>query len=249
MSAVGFFDAFVNANAYRETPDDRALIAKVAEVSRSIVPGAQVRWAGSQRKRTDIVGSDLDMCLDSSTPVTEAQRRDLRKALEGTLSRAARVQSHVIRLPANGTHVKVDIAFANAAFGSRPPPDTTTFHNNPSRQCAARAIKLWTRRANLPPVPGWVVEALVIHLDAPAGAANSLDLFLRVVRWLDASASVRAFESILRPVASPRWNPEWSRTMPGRIEALRNHARALLTRKDGPDQWRNVGDAERWLRG
>lgn len=249
MSAVGFFDAFVNANAYRETADDRALVAKVGQVAQSIVANAQVRWAGSQRKSTAITTSDLDLCLESSTPVTEAQRRDLRTALERALARPARVQSHVIRLPANGPRVKVDIAFANAAFGSRPLPDTATFHNRPSRQCAARAIKLWTRGGNLPPLPGWVVEALVVHLDAPVGAANSLDLFLRVVAWLDRSASPQAFEGILRPVAFPRWNPAWSATLPGRVEALRNHARAIQRRSGGPSGWRSTSDVEHWLRG
>lgn len=249
MSAVGFFSAFVNANAHRETPEERALMARVGEVSRSVVAGAQVRWAGSQRKRTDIVGSDLDLCLESPRPVTEAQRRDLRTALERSLSRPARVQSHVVRLPATGHQVKVDIAFANAAFGSRPLPDTDAFHNQPHRQCAVRAIKLWTRKGNLPPVPGWVVEELVVHLDTPSKGLNSLDLVLRVVQWLDTRASASAFESILRPVAQPRWNPDWSRAMPGRIEALRNHARALLARNDGPSQWRSVDDVERWLRG
>jgi len=247
--AAGFFEALVNQHAYRETADDRRLVAKVTELVRAVVPGSQVRWAGSQRKGTAVAASDLDLCVESTTPITEAQRRELRAVFERDLRRPARVQSHVVRLPGHQGQPKVDIAFANAAFGSRPLPDVSAFHNQRGRQVAARALKLWASASKLPRLPGWVIEALVVHLDANPGAHAPLDLFLRILAWLDERATVAVLEGVLRPAAFPRWNEAWSAALPGRLEALRNSARAQRRRANGPDSWVSTADAERWLRG
>lgn len=247
--AAGFFEEFVNRNAYQETANDRRLIDSVTATARGVVPGCQVRWAGSQRKGTAIATSDLDLCVETARPITESERRDLRAALEAKLLRPARVLSHAIRLPPHQNAPKVDVAFANAAFGSRPLPDTTTFHNRKGRQGAARALKLWTRAGGLPYLPGWVIEALVVHLDANAGAHTPFELFVRVIEWLDERATPAAIEGVLRPAAHPRWNPAWSPTLPGRLEALRNQARALRRRLKDAAQWRNADDVGRCLRG
>jgi hypothetical protein len=235
--ANGYFEAFINANAYRVGAGDKALMRAVTEASRAVVPGCQLRWAGSQRKGTAIAGSDLDLCLESGIPVTEGQRRELRAQLRGALGRPAQVLSHVVRLPATAGEVKVDIAFANAAFGSRPLPDTTPFHDQRARQAAARALKLWTRSESLPYLRGWVVEALVVHL------------FSRIIAWFDERATPTAIEGVLRPAAFPSWNPEWSARLPGRLEALRNNARALRRRAPSPESWSSMEDAGRWLCG
>jgi len=245
--ANGYFVAFVNERAYRKTPADGALIAQVTDVARTVVQSAQVRWAGSQRKGTDVASSDLDLCVESVQPVTEAHRRALRAALEQQLGRPALVLSHAIRLPPKGDRPRVDIAFANAAFGSRPLPDVTTFHQQPGRQAAARALKLWGRATGLPSLPGWVVEAIVVHLDANPGSLLPLDLFLRVVEWLDKRANPAALEGILRPVAAPRWNPAWSEKLPGRLTALSSHAKALRRRPNRPETWSRAADVELWL--
>lgn len=247
--AAGYFEALVNQLAYREAPDDRRLIAQVTDAVRVVAPGSQVRWAGSQRKGTAVAASDLDLCVESTTPITEAQRRELRAVLERDLRRPARVQSHVIRLPGHEGRPKVDIAFANAAFGSRPLPDVSAFHNHRSRQVAARALKVWAAASKLPRLPGWVIEAVVTHLDAKPGAHDPLDLFLRILAWLDERATVGALEGVLRPAAFPRWNDAWSAALPGRLEALRNRARAQRRRSGGPESWTSTADAERWLRG
>ena len=244
--ANGFFEAFVNSRAYRASPEDRRLVDQLTRTARTVIPRSQVRWAGSQRKGTAIVGSDLDLCVESTDPVSERLRRDLRAALERALARPALVLSHAIRLPSHGPLVKVDIAFANAAFGSRPLPDTVPFHDRRARQAAARAIKLWSRSSPLPHLPGWVVEALVVHLDASTDMAP-LDLFLRVVTWLDEKATHEAVEGVLRPAAFPCWNPAWSRRLPGRLQATRNQARALRSRRPAPEEWRSTEDVGRWL--
>lgn len=244
----GYFEALANSVAYHETADDRRLIADVTRITRAVISGAGVHWAGSQRKGTAIVGSDLDLCVASTSPVTEAARRALRERLAQALARPAAVLSHAIRLSAHGGRPKVDIAFANAAFGSRPLPDVAEFQNRPARQHAARAVKLWTRKPGMPVVSGWVVEALVVHRDAPAGSYDALTLFERVLVWLDESASPEAVESVLRPRAAPRWNPAWSNTLPGRLEQLRGQARGLRRRR-GVKPWQSTDDVAVWLTG
>jgi hypothetical protein len=247
--AAGYFEALVNQHAYRETPDDGRVAARVTATVRALIPGSQVRWAGSQRKGTAVAASDLDLCVESATPITEGQRRDLRTALERDLRRPACVQSHAVRLPSHDGQPKVDIAFANAAFGSRPLPEVTAFHNQRSRQAAARALKLWASASSLPRLPGWVIEALVVHLAPNPGLHTPLELFLRILTWLDERATPAVLEGVLRPAAFPRWNDAWTMTLPGRLEALRNRARAQRRRRDGPETWRSIADADRWLRG
>lgn len=245
----GLFEAYINARAYRATAEDRALIAALNEVVGAVVPASQVRWAGSQRKGTAIAGSDLDVVVESRDPVTEAQRRTLRSQLEGQLARPARVLSHAVRLPEHQGAPKVDVAFANAAFGSRPLPDIAEYHNRPNRQAAARALKIWSRAGNLPFIAGWAVEALVVHLDSPPQNLPPLPLFLWIIGWFDEKVIFVAIESVLRPAAFPRWNPDWSARLPGRLEALRNHARALRRRGETTVAWRGQDEVERWLCG
>lgn len=205
--------------------------------------------AGSQRKGAAISGSDLDLCVESRDPVTERQRRDLRRALEAELRRPALVLSHAVRLPSHGGSAKVDIAFANAAFGSRPLPDPADFHNHRGRQLTVRALKVWTRSGGLPSVPGWAAEALVVHLDPSSGTLSGFGLFTRLVEWLADRATPMAIEGVLRPAAYPRWNPVWSTRLPGRLEALQNHVRALRRRRPRPEDWTSNADVERWLCG
>ncbi len=245
----GLFESYVNSQSYRATAEDRALMAALQGFVSEVIPSSQVRWSGSQKKGTAIIGSDLDVIVESREPVTEAHRRALRSHLEPRLARPARVLSHVIRLPAHGTSAKVDIAFTNAAFGSRLLPDLTEYHNRPNRQAAARALKLWSRAGNLPFLPGWTVEALVVHLDASPQTLAPLPLFSRVIGWLADKATPTAIESVLRPAAHPRWNPDWSSKLPGRLEAIQNHARALQRRTAVPERWTSQVDVERWLRG
>lgn len=242
----GYFEAFVNQRAERPGEDARRVMEQVTGSVRRELPNSQVHWAGSQRKRTAIVGSDLDLCVETSTPVTEAQRRAIRTVLERDLGRPATIHSHVIRLAAHQGAAKVDLAFANAAFGSRPLPDTTAFHDRRSRQLVARAFKLWARAGKLPPISGWAIEALVVHLDSKPELLP-LELFVRQIDWLIARATSTAVEGVLRPAAYPRWNPAWSSKLPGRLEALSNHARATKRRTPGPEDWRGVEDVGAWL--
>ena len=248
MSAAnGYYEAFVNQRAYRRTSGDRATMAALRRSADAVLPGCQIRWAGSQRKGTAIRESDLDVCVETAQPVTVAARRALRAAFERDLGRPARVLSHAIRLPAHGGERKVDVAFANAAFGARPLPDPAPFHDARARQLAARGLKIWARASRLPHLPGWVVEALVLHLDQGTAARSPLDLFLRLIAWLDERATPQAVEAVLRPAAYPAWRSEWSKRLPGRIEAVRNQARALRRRDPAPEAWRSVDDVGSWM--
>ncbi len=246
MSADGYFEAFVNARAYVRTEHDRRLMEQVSRVIREQVPGSQVRWAGSTSRSTAIQGSDLDMCVESTKPINHAQRRELRGALQAAAARPAVVQSHVVRLPAHQQQPKLDIAFANAEFGGRPLPDASLFEKRKERQLAARGLKLWLRAPNLPSVPGWALEALVVHGDAPAGTHLPLALFLRIVDWLS-RAKPADVESVLRPAAHPEWNARWSAPLPGRLQAISNHARALGKRSPSPASWKSADDVGVWL--
>ena len=245
--ADGYFEAYINQVAQRLTADDKTVMRAISETVSRVIPRSQVRWAGSQRKKTAIAGSDLDVCVESSDPVTEALRRDLRSALQRDLGREARIQSHAVRLPARGNRLKVDIAFANAAFGSRPLPDVSDFQDHRSRQFAARALKVWTRSGNLPWVSGWAVEALIVHLDHAPGSLSGLGLFTRLLEWLAEKATPEAVEGVLRPAAFPGWNDKWSTRMPGRLQALSDNSRALMKRQPGPESWQSKEDVERWL--
>lgn len=244
--ASGYFEAFINSRAATVGMEEKALMAKVVPLVQGVVPRSQVRWAGSQRKGTAVVGSDLDMCVESTDPVTEALRRDLRLALERGLGRTAHIRAHVVRVAAAAGVPKLDIAFANAAFGSRPLPDLAEFKDQRGRQAAARALKLWTRGGGLPRIGGWAWETLVVHLDAPPGRTG-LELFQRIVGWLEFTATPGALEGVLRHANQGRWNPAWSVGVNGTLEALRNHARALRRRSPPPAGWNSAEDAGRWL--
>jgi hypothetical protein len=244
--ANGYFDDFVNRRAAKVGPAERALMGRVTGVVQAVIPGAGVHWAGSQRKGTGVIGSDLDMCIASNSPVDVATRKKLRAALADALGRDARIQPHVVRVIAGEGIPKLDLAFANAAFGSRPLPNLDPFHNQGGRQTAARAMKLWTRGGNLPRVSGWALEAIVVHLDQPGGRAG-LDLFRRVVAWIEITAKPADIESVLRASNSGQWPLAWSSGLPGRLEALRNAARALRMRSPAPEAWRSSDDVGRWL--
>lgn len=242
----GYFENYVNGRATTLGTVERGLIAEVTKVVRVVIPGSEVHWAGSLRKGTGVVGSDLDMCVASNSPVDIATRRQLRVALADTLGREVRIQPHVIRVDAGGGVSKLDIAFANAAFGSRPLPAVEPFHNQRGRQAAARAMKLWTRGRPLPRISGWALEAIVVHQDQPGGRP-ALELFRRVASWLEVTAKPADIESVLRHANFGQWPAAWSAGVPGRLQALRNAATALRTRSPAPEAWRSPEDVGRWL--
>lgn len=244
--ANGYFEAYVNRHSSTIGEAERALMARLNELVAETLPGARVRWAGSQRKSTAIEGSDLDVCVEHQVPVTEKQRKQLRTALAKGLERPAVILSHAIRLPATDDAPRTDIAFANAAFGSRPLPDVALFHDHRPRQLAARTVKLWARAPGLPPLAGWAVEALVVHLDA-GEERLPLELFQRIVEWIEHRATPSSIESVLRPAAFPAWNDAWSGKLQGRLTALQNHARALGKRRPAPEDWTSPDDVGRWL--
>lgn len=242
--ADGYFEAWTNAIREKTGIDGRQAMAAITQVMQREVRG-NVQWAGSQAKGTGIDGSDLDMCVTTPEPVSEAQRRALATAVREALHRETRVCWHVIRVQRDHRRPKIDIAFANAAFGSRRTPDTGDFKGQPQRQQAARALKAWARTWGFGWVSGWALERVVVHLDS-ARQPTALALTVAALTWLAERANPSAVESILRPHAEPRWHDDWSQKLPGRVEALRNAARATLSRH-APDAWTSADNAERWL--
>ncbi len=238
----GYFEAWANSIAWKKAREDNVLINTISRIVQQELRG-QVHLAGSQRKGTSILGSDIDLCVSTKEPVTLKQRTDLAARLTTELGRTARPGAHIIRVepPSGGPHI--DIAFANAAFGSRPLPNREQFYGAVRRQHAARALKWWLRERHLPHVGGWAVEAVVVRLDQ--NVSTGAELFLRILEWLVGSANTQAVESMLRPAAFPKWHPRWSNVVPGRLEAIRNAARRLQKQ---PREWRSVGDVENWLR-
>lgn len=241
----GYFEAWANQLRQSLTEADRQLMAAVTREVQANLRGS-VHWAGSQAKGTAIAGSDLDMCINSPEPVTERGRRELAARLKTVLGRDAQPKLHVVRLAGADHAPRVDIAFANAAFGSRPLPDTSDFKGKNPRQHAARALKFWARGGGLPPVGGWALERVVVHLDANEHP-NGQGLMVHVLDWLANRAKPGDIEAQLRPVAAPAWRPEWSEKLPGRLEALKNSARSLLGRYR-PDEWRSATDVEQWIK-
>ena len=53
-SPDGYFTAYVNSRAFRPGPPEKLLMQQDTELSRKLLPGSQVYWAGSQRKATAI---------------------------------------------------------------------------------------------------------------------------------------------------------------------------------------------------
>lgn len=240
----GQFENWANQIAWRESVQDRQDMAALTELVQSTLQG-QIHWAGSQRKRTAIVGSDLDMCITTSMAVSVNQRRQFARAITKELGRQAQPRNHVIRLaPRENSGPHIDLAFANAEFGDRPLPDAEEFTQLPRRQHAARALKWWLRSGGMPHVGGWAIEALVVSLDN--NEASGWNVFLKVINWLGRPCTANEVESILKPRAQPCWVPAWSNRLPGRTAAIANQARRCI--RTLPDNFTGVADIETWLR-
>lgn len=224
----GYFEACVNANAYRKTAADSALIEQAQATAREHLPPGNVRWAGSVYKGTAIKGSDLDALFGSTEAVTTQARAAFAEGLKSVTGRSVRVLRHVVRVePAEGLP-RFDVAFQNAEFGCRAPPDDSRFRERAVRGSTVRALKVWTRRSqNLPRVPGWALEALVVGLDQQAEAELPLPTFDRIVAWLATTAKPDNVLALVKPHASPVWRPEWETRLQGQVIALGNAARSL----------------------
>lgn len=239
----GYFEAWTNQ--IRERHSDARLLEQLTRVMQREV-GGQVYRAGSQAKGTGIAGSDLDYCVMTNTPVSFAQRRALARSVESAVGRPTRVQYHVIRIAADYSLPKADIAFAHASFGERRLPDVADFKGQPQRQQAARALKAWARACHFPWTKGWALERFVVHLDSSTTPRDALTLTRGVLEWLAHQANQGAVESVLRAHAEPEWSEAWSDRLPGRLEAMRNAARQTL-RRYHPHAWYSAADAGRWL--
>lgn len=247
MSAQGYFEAYCNEVAYVLTASDRSTIEQLTAVARLIWPGARTEWAGSLAKGTAITGADLDILVCTNTPVTTTERKSFAAEIRSRMSRDLRIGRHAVRIPAGTAEAGIDVAFDNAAFGSRARVDRAPWHERTARKQAVRAAKAWLRRGGLPKSSGWMIEELVLFRDAGGADRTGLEIFERVVQWLDESANASALESRLRPVAAPAWHPEWSQRLPGRLEAIRGAARQLRSSRNGPSTWQSKDDVARWM--
>lgn len=244
MKSSGQFENWANQIRWKNSGEDKREMKLLTDLIHSEL-GGQIHWAGSQRKGTAIEGSDLDMCIETQTPVSASIRRKLARSITDTLKREAKPHSHVIRVkPRKGGSAKLDIAFANADFGSRPLPNVDEFRSQ-NRQHATRALKWWLRSDGMPSgVKGWAIEGLVVQLDN--NEATGYELFEKIIRWLARPCTFNDVESILRPRAEPEWRPEWSKRLPGQIQAISSQARRLV--RSLPENFSSPDDIERWLR-
>lgn len=236
----GYFEQFANRIVWQESALDRQDVAKISQIVQTLLRG-QTHWAGSQRKSTAIVGSDLDLCINTTSPVTKSQRLELANQLTHGLERSARPHAHIIRIAPRVDSVKIDIAFANAEFGNRPLPDTEEF-KDPRRQQVARLLKTWLRSPGMPHVSGWAIESLVVALD---NRENTAELLFKIMHWLKGPRTPNDIESILKPRAKPMWNPNWSSGLSGTLQAISNNATNRLNHK--PPTFRSADDVKRWL--
>ncbi len=55
--ADGYFEAYINQVAQRLTSDEKAVMRSISETVSRVIPRSQVRWAGSQRKKTSTSAS------------------------------------------------------------------------------------------------------------------------------------------------------------------------------------------------
>lgn len=241
----GYFEQWANQIRWSESSEDRAEMGELTKLVQSTLKG-QIHWAGSQSKSTAIEGSDLDVCIVTNDPVTKGQRRELAKQIAINLQRPTEIKSHVIRVgPRAHSKAKLDIAFANAEFGNRPLPDKTEF-KDPRRQHATRALKYWLRSGGMPYVGGWAIEGLVVGLDDAKG--TGCDLFLKILEWLARPCPPNDIESILKPRALPKWNSDWSKKLPGQIQAIANQAKNRLSAlKTRSTPLSSAADVEEWL--
>lgn len=241
----GYFEAWVNTLAYKPTQAERALVEQITQEARATLGAANVQWGGSVSKKTAIQGSDMDLLVATNAEVTPSQRRALAARLQASLGRPAAVKAHAIRLHGQPD---VDISFKASTFGARGEPDKDDFKDKPHRQQAARALKRWARSAPLPPLKGWVAEALVVALDQQSERIDGLALFRKVLAWFDRNgANPAAVEAILRPVAQSGWPQQWSEQLPGNLEAFSNHARRLLRRDLIARPLASAQDVEAWI--
>jgi hypothetical protein len=247
MSAAGLFEAYCNGIAHRTSQEDATLLRNIERVARGVLSGCRIEWSGSVRKSTSIRGSDLDLHVHTNEPVTESQRRHLRTELFDDLGRTTRIGFHAVRIGADAYRPGVDLAFSNAAFGSRVLPDFQPWHGRPVRQQAVRGLKTWLRSGGKPAISGWMIEELVLFRELGTPAQTGLELFERVVSWLASTANPSAIEAVLRPKAQPRWQDSWSKNLPGRFEAVANTARQLRNAQNGPATWRTSDDIGAWL--
>ncbi len=242
----GYFEHWANNIVWKITPSEHEVIKKIHDiVSQESIKG-EIHIVGSEKKSTAIKDSDIDILIKTKNPVTKAQRKQLSQRLSESFSNNKVVtRSHVIRIEIGGKR-KIDLAFENAEFGGRSYPDLVAFKEQPKRYHAVRALKYWFKHNPLPHVGGWALEAIVLHLDNRR-INHGLELFETVINWFIEKATPEAILSALKSKAQPTWQEQWTKKLPGNLEAIKNQAKALKKRR--PSSFQTTKEVEQWLSG
>lgn len=199
LKAQGQFTAAANA-AGAQTKEQSEYIGKVMRVvglAAKKVLGAdtQIRKGGSQAKKTNIAGSDLDVLLQPKAPMTARQKRELVAELRDTcwsvsgqpfggFKKVKETNFHIV-LVCKRHGLQVDIVPEKATFRAKPAsPPKDRFKNNPVGREVVRMIKEKYPVKKYPSWKGERIELAVIQTQQQQKGLKNLDLFDRTVKHL-----------------------------------------------------------------
>lgn len=248
----GQIDNFINQKTYKINEEDRRFgIAVQSSLSDALKTNVQYAWVGSIKRKTAVVGSDLDLLVTLKDPLTKPQRADLalrlHKRSDLAVAKTA-VSSHAIHVERLKGRASIDISFSDATFGARQ-KTLDEMNTTPEARATVKLVKLWIyHHPNLPHVKGWTIEALVHALNKQSATFSTLQLFDKLLNWLIDGANSSSLESILRPInQSGEWRDAWSTSLAGKLIALQNDARRLKKRDLVTEPLTSERDISSWL--
>ncbi|KAG5183340.1 hypothetical protein JKP88DRAFT_255842 [Tribonema minus] len=152
-------------------------VAIVSSAARAALGAdARVTVAGSVAKGTTVMGSDVDLYVETSKPVTLQQRQALEARLrQHPLTNAAHVQLKLKAIHMQLLGMDIDVVCANTVeYGELPAADASV-GAHAALQLAVQALKIWARCATggARKVPGRMMEALAKHCRDARGSSIS----------------------------------------------------------------------------
>ncbi|KAG5184034.1 hypothetical protein JKP88DRAFT_163496, partial [Tribonema minus] len=152
-------------------------VAIVSSAARAALGAdARVTVAGSVAKGTTVMGSDVDLYVETSKPVSLQQRQALEARLrQHPLTNAAHVQLKLKAIHMQLLGMDIDVVCASTVeYGELPPADASV-GADAALQLAVQALKIWARCATggARKVPGRMMEALAKHCRDARGSSIS----------------------------------------------------------------------------
>jgi hypothetical protein len=174
--------------------------AIAAEARAVFGEGTSTCVQGSTVKRTAVVGSDIDLLIDTPAPATLAQRQALEARLKAHPAfNAAHVSLKRLAIHVCVGSVDIDVLCAHTVeYGERPRADARVTEDAAVQQ-AAQALKMWAAQGEARKVPGHQMENLALHCRgalpcaAPPVGDGAMQLFVHVLQSI-----VDAPDAVLR---------------------------------------------------